>query len=61
MLKLKGFDFLRIFVCLFVVIIILVYEEYVLESFELVVFDYFLKFFWFDCFLKVVNCVLELK
>lgn len=60
MLKLKGFEFLCVLVKLLKVIVIIVYVEYVLEGYELDIVDYLLKFFSFECFLKVVNKVIEI-
>lgn len=41
------------------VIIMIVYQQYVLKGFELNVIDYLFKFFIFFCFLQVVNKVKE--
>lgn len=56
MFKLKGLVFLRILVDFFLVIIIIVFWEFVLDGYELEVIDYLVKFIVFECFVKVINC-----
>lgn len=57
MLEFIGFELVCLFLYLLFVIFIIVYFEYVVESYDLDVVDYLLKFIFFDCFLWVVNKV----
>lgn len=59
MLQLIGIDFLCLLVNLLVVIFIIVYFNYVVDGFEFNVIDYLLKLILLECFLKVVNKVIE--
>lgn len=60
MFKFSGLSLLCSFIKCLQVIFIIVYKEYVLEGFELVVIDYLFKFFLLECFLQVIQKV-ELK
>lgn len=58
MLKLNGFEMLEIFLEIFRVIFIMVFDEYVFKVFEVYVFDYLLKFFIWE-WLEVVFIYVE--
>lgn len=61
MLELSGFEFLKFMLDFFVIIVIFVYKEFVLEGYELDILDYLLKFFFFVCFFKVMNKIIGVK
>ncbi len=58
--KLKGFEFLKILSTPPKVIVTTAYSEFAIEGYELNVFDYLLKPFSFERFLKAVNKVMSL-